>query len=436
MLESAPPAGEPAPAKEPAASQAPEQTTPAQPPPDNGGVVVRYGLMKQIGRFSHSLESPPAPGTKVVVLTERGVELGEVVVGICGSGCWRTITAERLEQFIADSGPEYPFSRNGKLLRPANTQDIIDHRHLEGSAREEATFCRQHIHELELKMKLVTVEHLLGGERIILYFSAGSRVDFRELVHRLAEEYRTRIEMRQVGARDEARLIADYERCGRQCCCQQFLKNLKPISMRMAKIQKATLDPSKISGRCGRLMCCLRYEDAGYEELRKKLPKKKTYVRTQQVTGRVVDTQILTQLVRIELPDDSRTLIANEDILERGAEPLSLPTLPAAPSEPPQPAEPQKPRAEPAAAVAERPKRSPPQPDGKSPPQGQAAESSPSAAPGAAEKAKSPPKRRRRRGGKKHRPAGPKQSKPTKGSNRPQPPAGKKRRRNKKKEAR
>jgi len=422
MSESVPPAGEPSPAKGTAAPQAPEQTTPG-----DGGVVVRYGLMRQIGRFSHSLESPPAPGSKVVVLTERGVELGEVVVGICDSARWGAITAERLEQFIADSGPEYPFGRNGKLLRPANPQDIIDHRHLEGSAREEATFCRRGIHELGLKMKLVTVEHLLGGERIIFYFSAGSRVDFRELVHRLAEEYRTRIEMRQVGARDEARLIADYERCGRQCCCQQFLKNLKPISMRMAKIQKATLDPSKISGRCGRLMCCLRYEDADYEELQKKLPKRNTYVRTQQVTGRVVETQILTQLVRIELPDNSQTVIANEDILERGAEPLSLPDPPAAP---------QKPRVKPATAPAKRPKRLPPQPDGESQPQGQAAESSPSAAPGAAEKAKSPPKRRRRRGGKKHRPAGPKQSKPTKGSNRPRPPAGKKRRRNKKKEAR
>jgi len=108
-------------------------------------------------------------------------------------------------------------------------------------------------------MKIVAAEHLLGGERIIFYFTSETRVDFRELVRALAQEYHTRIEMRQVGARDEAKLIADYERCGRLCCCAAYMKDLKPVSMRMAKQQKATLDPTKISGRCGRLMGCRRY---------------------------------------------------------------------------------------------------------------------------------------------------------------------------------
>ena len=122
---------------------------------------------------------------------------------------------------------------------------------------------------------------------------------------RLANEYHCRIEMRQVGARDEARLVADYERCGQHCCCKNFLKVLKPISMRSAKVQKATLDPMKISGRCGRLMCCLRYEDATYEELRKKLPKNKTRVGTSEGPGIVVDSKILVQLVlvRLDAPD-------------------------------------------------------------------------------------------------------------------------------------
>jgi len=172
-------------------------------------------------------------------------------------------------------------------------------------------------------MKLISVEHLLGGERIIFNFSAENRVDFRELVRRLAREYRTRIEMRQVGARDEARLLADYERCGQRCCCQQFIKDLKPVSMRMAKVQKATLDPSKISGRCGRLMCCLRFEDETYEDLRNRLPKKNTWVKTDQIYGRVLETQILSQLVRVELPDHTNTVIANEEIVGRG---LSEPT--------------------------------------------------------------------------------------------------------------
>jgi len=174
-------------------------------------------------------------------------------------------------------------------------------------------------------MKLVTVEHLLGGERIIFYFLAEHRVDFRELVHRLASQYHTRIEMRQVGARDEARLVGDYERCGQVCCCKEFLKGLQPVSMRMAKTQKATLDPSKISGRCGRLMCCLRYEDDCYRDLKKRLPHKNIWVRTDDLVGRVVATQILTQLVQVQLPNNSRVVIANEDIIERNVEPPEVP---------------------------------------------------------------------------------------------------------------
>jgi hypothetical protein len=124
--------------------------------------------------------------------------------------------------------------------------------------------------------------------------------------------------MRHVGARDEARLVADYERCGQRCCCKQFLRYLKPISMRMAKVQKATLDPAKISGRCGRLMCCLRYEDATYTDLNKALPRRKTWVRTNDgVVGRVVDTQILTQLVKLMLPDRTNVVVSVEEIAER-----------------------------------------------------------------------------------------------------------------------
>ncbi|MDY7011947.1 MAG: regulatory iron-sulfur-containing complex subunit RicT, partial [Planctomycetota bacterium] len=154
----------------------------------------------------------------------------------------------------------------------------------------------------------------------------------RELVQRLAKQYHTRIEMRQIGARDEARLLADYERCGRQCCCREYLKLLKPISMRMAKVQKATLDPAKISGRCGRLMCCLRYEDKTYEELRRKLPKKNTWVRTDDgVVGKVLETQIITQLVRLEQVDNRQIVVPNEEIVERDM---------ACPPETPVPAEP------------------------------------------------------------------------------------------------
>ena len=280
-------------------------------------VIVRYGLMRQIGLFRHNLKTTPVPGMRVVARTSRGVELSEVVACVTDLPGRGRITLDQLNDYLEANGPEYPFRHEGKVLREANNQDIIDQRHLGTSAVEERTFCRELVSQMDLPMRIVTVEHLLGGERIIFYFSSDNRVDFRELVRRLAVQYHTRIEMRQVGARDEARLVADYEKCGQRCCCQEFLKDLKPVSMRMAKTQKASLDPTKISGRCGRLMCCLRYEDASYEELRKKLPRKSIWVRTPDHIGRVVATQILTQLVQIQLPDRSTIAVSNEDIVAR-----------------------------------------------------------------------------------------------------------------------
>jgi len=291
--------------------------------PDGNSIVVRYGVMQFIGEFRHNFPVAPVIGSRVVVRTERGVELGEVLMPVfrkeegC-NGCVRKITGDHLQKYLNECGPEHPFRRQGKVLRTANQQDVIDFRHLTHSAEEAAKFCRDHIVKFRLNMKLVKVEHLLGGGRIVFYFTAEQRVDFRELVKTLASQFRTRIEMRQVGARDEARLVGDYERCGQRCCCQQFLKNLKPVSMKMAKVQKATLDPSKISGRCGRLMCCLRYEDDGYEELRKRLPRRGIWVKLEDGTiGRVVDTQILTQLVKLELANREFEAVNVDDIIER-----------------------------------------------------------------------------------------------------------------------
>ena len=290
--------------------------------PTGKAVIARYGVLRSLGLFRHDLDESPRPGTKVVVRSERGLELAEVVAGLDEAVCAGCIRREQLAEHLRCAGSEYPFYRSGRLLRLANDQDLIDQRHLAGSAHEEAQYCRKEIRELKLSMKLVTVEHLLGGERIIFYFSSESRIDFRELVRRLAAQFRTRIEMRQVGARDEARLVGDFERCGRPCCCQSFLKDLRPVSMRMAKMQKATLDPSKISGRCGRLMCCLRYEDAGYEELRAKLPRRNSFVRIATgAVGKVVDMQVLTQLVRLLLADGAQTVVGNEDIIERNVPP-------------------------------------------------------------------------------------------------------------------
>jgi cell fate regulator YaaT (PSP1 superfamily) len=154
----------------------------------------------------------------------------------------------------------------GQILREMTAEDRHELSRMQQQSREEIKVCQQHIDRLALKMQLVDAEHIFGGERIVIYYLAESRVDFRELVKSLAGEFQTRIEMRQIGVRDEAKLLADYGDCGCPVCCNTHLVQMPPVSMRMAKLQKATLDPTKISGRCGRLKCCLRYEFETYEQ--------------------------------------------------------------------------------------------------------------------------------------------------------------------------
>jgi cell fate regulator YaaT (PSP1 superfamily) len=158
-------------------------------------------------------------------------------------------------------------------------------------------------------MQLVDVEHLFGGERLIFYYVSEQRVDFRELVKALAGRHKIRIEMRQIGVRDEAKLLADYGDCGQPVCCNTHLREMPPVSMKMAKLQKATLDPNKISGRCGRLKCCLRYEQDTYEEHRKELPPVGAIVVTKQGTGKVVAQEVLSKRLMI-VYDNQRHLPA------------------------------------------------------------------------------------------------------------------------------
>src|SRR2546421_11896163 len=146
--------------------------------------------------------------------------------------------------------------------------------------------CSRFVATRHLQMELVDVEHLFGGERIIFYFLAEKRVDFRELVKDLARTFQTRIELRQIGVRDEAKLKADYGDCGKPVCCNTHMSVMPPVSMRMAKLQKSTLDPSKISGRCGRLKCCLRFEQDVYEEFQQSLPPVGSRVLTAKGQGR------------------------------------------------------------------------------------------------------------------------------------------------------
>ncbi|MBT8486573.1 MAG: hypothetical protein KJO43_13410, partial [Phycisphaerae bacterium] len=273
-------------------------------------IVVRFGAMKLVGEFRYSGDAKPGCGTKLVVRTHRGTELAEMLTTTCeNAGCSKSVTRKELLGYVENSGGrDFPFHGKGRVLRVATVEDLNRHSALQSDKPKQIRVCRELITELGLDMKLVEVEPILGGELLTFYYMAEERVDFRELVRRLAAEFRARIEMRQVGARDEARLVADYERCGQYCCCKNFLKVLKPVSMKSAKVQKATLDPLKISGRCGRLMCCLRYEDQTYKELRAKLPRKNTRVGTSEGPGVVVDTKTLVQLALVRLEHDRREI--------------------------------------------------------------------------------------------------------------------------------
>jgi cell fate regulator YaaT (PSP1 superfamily) len=278
-------------------------------------MLVRYSRMNSLGLFEHHETRIPKVNTRVVIKTGKGLELGHLVGQLSSyRGGQLKFDSDQIKKYFDDSNIDLSVEQAGKFVRYATADDISEERHLKKIAEEEMECCRRFVKELDLPMKIVDAEHIFGGERVIFYFMSDGRVDFRELVKKIAHEYQTRIEMRQIGSRDEAKILGDVESCGQQCCCQRFLKLLKPVNMRMAKMQKATLDPSKISGYCGRLKCCLRYEDKTYTELKKRLPKKNTKVKTKYGEGKVVDTQILTQLVMVELSEGQKIPVPLEEL--------------------------------------------------------------------------------------------------------------------------
>jgi len=286
----------------------------AKPTRNRKFLLVRYGHMKHLALFNHNETHIPHTPARVVVKTDKGLELGHLVGQLSAykDGRFR-FSEEQISSFFVNSEINFNSEPAGRVIRFATPEDISEEQHLEVIAKEEIACCEQFAKELGLEMKIIDAEHIFGGERVIFYFMAEGRVDFRELVRKLAHEYQTRIEMRQIGSRDEAKLLGDIESCGRECCCKQFLQLLKPVNMRMAKMQKATLDPSKISGYCGRLKCCLRYEDQTYCELKRNLPKKGTLVQTGRGEAKVIDGQILTQLVVVEYENGERESLPVEE---------------------------------------------------------------------------------------------------------------------------
>ncbi|MFO0837135.1 MAG: regulatory iron-sulfur-containing complex subunit RicT [Phycisphaerae bacterium] len=275
--------------------------------------AVRFGAMNNIGEFEYQPGAVFKCGAKVVIRTERGVELGQQVSLTC-NGCEKSVSREQIKRYVETSGPEFFRPGSGRVLREATTRDLDEQARLDRERRQDCDHAGLLAAQLQLDMKIVTAERLLSGDRIIFYFRSEERVDFRQLVKLLSQHHQARIELRQVGARDEARLVADYEICGRECCCKNFLKKLRPVSMKMAKVQKSTLDPSKVSGRCGRLRCCLRYEHEGYEALMSKLPRVGAQVRSSYGVVTVVDRQILTQLVVVRTSDEREVTIPLEEL--------------------------------------------------------------------------------------------------------------------------
>ena len=278
-------------------------------------MLVRYGRMNSLGLFEHNEAQVPRVPTRVVVKTDKGLELGHLVGQLSSYKDGRFRLAEdQICSYYVNSEMTFNSEPVGKVVRFATPDDISEEQHLVKITEEEIATCERLAKELNLRMKIISAEHIFGGERIVFYFMAEGRVDFRELVRKLAQEYQTRIEMRQIGSRDEAKLLGDVESCGRECCCLQFLQLLKPVNMRMAKMQKATLDPSKISGYCGRLKCCLRYEDETYTHLKQNLPRKGVLVQTKQGEGKVFDTQILTQLVVVEYANGEKAAFPLDEV--------------------------------------------------------------------------------------------------------------------------
>jgi cell fate regulator YaaT (PSP1 superfamily) len=260
--------------------------------------VVRYGCMRTLGAFSARGGEQFERGARVIARTNRGLEVGEVL-------------CEATEETLAHM-PDPP---GGQILREMSEEDLNELTHLQSREPLEFQTCDRLVRQLGLQMQLVDIEHLFGGERIVVYYLAEERIDFRELVKLLASEFQTRIEMRQIGVRDEAKLLADYGDCGKPLCCNTHLSEMPPVSMKMAKLQKATLDPTKISGRCGRLKCCLRYEYDTYEQMQKELPPLGTHVVTGNGRARVVGHEILAQQLLVETEDHRRLLIDVSEVL-------------------------------------------------------------------------------------------------------------------------
>ncbi|WP_075979809.1 PSP1 domain-containing protein [Bacillus massilinigeriensis] len=238
----------------------------------------------------------------VIVETIRGVEYGKVVIGT---------------KKVEEEDVVLPLK---KVLRIADHKDRIIVEENIVSAKEAYDICCEKVLTHQLEMKLVDVEYTFDRNKVIFYFTADGRVDFRELVKDLAAIFRTRIELRQIGVRDEAKMLGGIGPCGRMLCCSTFLGDFEPVSIKMAKDQNLSLNPTKISGLCGRLMCCLKYENDDYETAKEQLPDIGEFIVTSHGKGKVVGLNILERVLQVEIMEQERVLeFTMDEILREGA---------------------------------------------------------------------------------------------------------------------
>jgi cell fate regulator YaaT (PSP1 superfamily) len=253
-------------------------------------VGVRFRTAAKVYSFAPGEFEDLAAGEYVIVETARGQELGGVVFP---------------PKEVPDEEIITPLK---KVVRRATAWDLVQREIFQEREDTALARCAEKVAEMELPMKLVKAEYNFDGSRLVFHFTAEKRVDFRDLVRTLARMFKTRIEMRQIGVRDEAKLLNGIGRCGKQICCSIWLNEFHPVSIKMAKNQSLPLTPSEISGLCGRLLCCLAYENEYYSQAKKALPKIGEFVHTSQGGGKVSDLDILKETIFVEL-EKSETVV-------------------------------------------------------------------------------------------------------------------------------
>lgn len=258
-------------------------------------IGVRFKSVGKVYSFS-SNGLDVKVGDRVIVETAKGVECGEVVLGA------RSMSEQET------AAPLKP------IIRIANVQDMRIIENNKKKEKEAFRICEEKIAKHDLKMKLVDVECTFDNNKLLFYFTAESRVDFRELVKDLASVFRTRIELRQIGVRDEAKMLGGLGVCGQPYCCSRFLGEFQPVSIKMAKEQGLSLNPTKISGACGRLMCCLKYEQDCYTELLRTTPKAGAVVRTSGGKGVVEDVNLLTGKLTVRMESDAVVVVDKSSV--------------------------------------------------------------------------------------------------------------------------